>query len=198
MQILVPAHHRPTVGVLGVGGGKQLLFHQPEGAVHGTQFPFADDHLELRLKGVVVQLQVQQAVGFQLQAQFQVFRRQIFKIGGVVPGGEGVDLPALGLEDAGELFGPQGLGPPEHQMLEEVGNAGDARQFVAGAHLVVYLEGDDGQTVIREHEQRQAVGQGKALQGDLGLPGGRIEIPGWGHIFLLPCSLRLVYKMLIG
>ena len=66
-------------------------------------------------------------------------------------------------------------------MLEEVGNAGDARQFVPGAHLVVNLQGDDGQTVIREHEQRQAVGQGKALQGDLRLPGGRIEIPGWGH-----------------
>ena len=181
MQVLVPAHHRPTVGVLGIGGGEQLLFHQPEGAVHGAQLPFADDHLALRLEGVVVQLQVNQAVGFQLQAQFQVFRRQIFKIGGVILGGEGVDLPALGLEDAGELFGPQGLGAPEHQMLEEVGNAGDARQLVAGAHLIVNLQGDDGQAVIREHEQGEAVGQGKALQGDFGLPGGRIEIPGWGH-----------------
>ena len=184
--------------MLGVGGGKQLLFHQPEGAVHGAQFPFADDHLEFRLKGVVVQLQVNKAVGLQFQAQFQVFRRQIFKIGGVVPGGEGVDLPALGLEDAGELLGPQGLGAPEHQMLEEMRDAGDARQFVAGPHLVVNLEGDDGQTVIRQHEQRQAVGQGKVLQGDLGLPGSRIEIRGCGHIFLLPCSLRFIDKMPLG
>ena len=35
--------------------------------------------------------------------------------------------------------------------------------------------------MIREYEQGEAVGQGKALHGDFGLPGGRIKFPGWGH-----------------
>ena len=140
--------------MLGVGGGEQLLLHQPEGAVHRTQLALADDHLALRSEGLFVQLQVEQAVGFQLKPQLQVLGGQIFEVGSMVPGGEGVDFAAFGLEDAGELLRPQGLGAPEHQVLEKVGNAGDPGRLVAGAHLVVNLQGDDGQTVIRQHQDR--------------------------------------------
>ena len=105
VQILVPADHRPLVGVLGVGGGEQLLFHQTQGTVHAPKFALADYYLQLRGEGVVVQLQVQQAIRLQLEAQLQVLGGQVFEVRGIIPGGEGVDLPAPGLEDAGELFG---------------------------------------------------------------------------------------------
>ena len=78
----------------------------------------------------------------------------------MVLGGEGIDFAAFGLEDAGELLGPQGFGAPEHQVLEEVGNAGDAGQFMAGAHPVMDLQGDDGQALIRQDQQGETVGQG--------------------------------------
>ena len=63
VQILVPADHRPLVGMLGIGGGKELLFHQPQGAVDAPEFAFADHHLQFRREGIVIQLQIEQAVG---------------------------------------------------------------------------------------------------------------------------------------
>jgi hypothetical protein len=107
---------------------------------------------------------------------------QVFEIGGVVLGGEGVDLAALGLEDAGELLGPQGLGAAEHQVLEEVRDAGDARQLMPRAHLVMNLQGDDGEALVGKHQEGEAVVQGAGHQVDFRLPGRRVELLGWGHV----------------
>ena len=185
VQILVPADHRPLVGVLGVGGGEQFLFHQTQGTVHAPKFALADYYLQLRGEGVVVQLQVQQAIRLQLEAQLQVLGGQVFEVRGIIPGGEGVDLPAPGLEDAGELFGSPGFRPPEHQVFEEVGDAGDPRQFVPGAHMIMELQGDDGETGVGQDQKGEAIIQGVLHQVDSRLPGRRRELGGWGHRFLL-------------
>ena len=110
-----------------------------------------------------------------------MLRGQVFEIGGVVPGGEGVDLSALGLEDAGEFLRPQGFRTPEHQVFEEVADAGDALELKAGAHVVMELQGDHGHPGIGEHEQLEAVIQPIGDDGDLRLPGRRVQFGSKGH-----------------
>jgi len=44
----------------------------------------------------------------------------------------------------GRIPPAQGFRTTEHQVLKEVADAGDALEFVAGAHMVVELQGDRG------------------------------------------------------
>jgi hypothetical protein len=66
-------------------------------------------------------------------------------------------------------------------VLEEMGDAGNARKLVTRPDLIVNLQRDDGQTAVRKHEQSESVSQGKMLHDDLGLPGSRIKPSGRGH-----------------
>ena len=111
------------------------------------------------------------AVGLQAQGQLQVLGRQVLKVGGVVLGGEGIDFAALGLEQTGELLGTQFLRAPEHKVLKEVTDAGDAGKLVSGADLVMHLQGNHRHRLVREHHQGEAVLQLVRNYGDGGIPG---------------------------
>ncbi len=71
--------------------------------------------------------------------------------------GEGVVLAAILGDDLGELAGRDLVGALEHQMFEEVGDAGGARRLVGGADLVPDHLGHDRRAMIRDHQHLQAV-----------------------------------------
>ena len=71
--------------------------------------------------------------------------------------GEGVVLAAVPRNDLGELARRDRLGALEHQMLEEMGNAGGAARLVGGADLVPDHLGDDRSAVIRDDQHVKTV-----------------------------------------
>ncbi len=64
------------------------------------------------------------------------------------------DAQVLGLGDV-----PAAL---EHEVLEEVGEAGLAGLLVLGADVVPEVDGHDGRDVVGRHDDAQAVGAGCA------------------------------------
>ena len=79
------------------------------------------------------------------------------EIGGDVVIGEGVVLAAVLGDDLGELAGRDLVGALEHQMLEEMGDAGGARRLVGGADLVPDHLGHDRRAMIGDDQDLQAV-----------------------------------------
>ena len=86
-------------------------------------------------------------------------------VAGDVVGGEGVVLPALAGDRAGELALGHGRGPLEHQVLEEVREAGRAGLLVARAHPVPRLDRDDGAAAVFDDQHTKAVVEGRLGDG---------------------------------
>ena len=61
------------------------------------------------------------------------------------------------------------VGALEHQMLEEVGDAGGAARLVGGADLVPDHLSHHGSTVIGDDEELQAVGQSELADAGAGV-----------------------------
>ncbi len=158
-QVRIPADDRPAVRVLFVGEGHELLDDQAERAVYGTELAFAPHHFPFRLQALLRQPEILQAIRFQTGGQLQTVRREVFIIGGVVRGSEGVERPAVSLNDPREFLRAHLPGSFEHHVLEEMGDPGDARPFIAGAGGEVNLEGDHGQEMDFADQNAQAVGQ---------------------------------------
>ena len=74
-----------------------------------------------------------------------------------------VILAAIFLDDVGELLGPVFLGAPEHQVFEQMRDAGPAELLVARTHVVEDAEGRNRSLVIFQHQHSKAVGQGLGL-----------------------------------
>ena len=61
-------------------------------------------------------------------------------------------------------------------MFKQVGKAGAAHRLILGADVVPEVDGDPWQAMVFMKDDRQAVGQGIALEGNLvagGLPAGQ-------------------------
>ncbi len=86
--------------------------------------------------------------------------------------GRAVHRPAGGLHERDVL----GLGDMaralEHDVLEQVREAGLARDLVLRADVVPQVDGDDRSEVILGHDDPQAVGQSVVAERDLGDGGG--------------------------
>ena len=101
--------------------------------------------------------QVAHAVGLVAHHRRERVRRHGLVIGGVVPGGEGV-LAAADLGDLGaELAGLVVLRALEHQVLEEMRDAGFARRLVGAADLVPDHVRDDRRAVVGDDDDLHAV-----------------------------------------
>ncbi len=124
--------------MVGVAGRKQRLQfhprHAPERHVFDALPAFVLHDVALILEGRCERGAVEQkshARAFQPQRQFQLARRQGLEIVGAVSGGRTVACRGAGLAQILEV-GVLGdlLGPLEHHVFEEVGEAGLARGFV--------------------------------------------------------------------
>ena len=137
--------------------GVDLLDKQRVGAVFDARAPLLEDHVALRPDHLVGEDQVAHAVGLVAHHRRQRVRRHGLVEGGVVLGGEGV-LAAADLGDLGAEFAWLVVGRAlEHQMFEEMRDAGFAGRLVGAADLVPDHVGDDRGAVIRDDDDLHAV-----------------------------------------
>ena len=116
--------------------------------------------------------QVAHPVGFQFHHRRQQVGRDALIIGGVVARGEGILLPAIGLDDVREFAVRMAGRALEHQVLQKMRHARDARRLVGAADLVPDHMDHSGRAVILDHHHVHAV-----LKREFGDPLGR----GPGH-----------------
>ncbi len=106
-----------------------------------------------------VEPQVDHAVGFHLHHLAEAVLGDALEIGGRVVAGEGVVLAAEAADDLGELADRDLVGRLEHQMFEEMGDAGFAAHLVGGADPVPDHVGDDRRAVVGNDDDLHAVGE---------------------------------------
>ena len=111
------------------------------------------------------------AVGLHLHHGAELLLGDALVVGGDVLAGEGVVLAAEPGDDLGELADRDLVGRLEHQVLEEVGDAGDALGLVGGADLVPDHVRDDGRPVIGDDDDLHAVGERELAGAGLGAGG---------------------------
>ena len=157
LHLLHPADHRNAVGlVLPERRVDLLVEHRLRIAVDARAALF-QDHVALGLDDLVGEDEVAHAVGLEAHHLTERRRRHRLVEGGVVIGGEGVVGAADGRYGAVELArGVVGRGL-EHQMFEEVRDAGFAWRLVGAADLVPHHMGDDRGAVIGDDHHLHAV-----------------------------------------
>ena len=165
-----PADDRDTVGVVEILRGAHLLTQDGAGVVVDTLAAFLQDHIAFRQHHRVSQRQIGHAVGLQLHHQFQPVGGDGLEVGGVVPGSEGVILAAIAVDNAAELAGGQVAGAAEHQMFQEMRDAGGAALLVGRPGAVPDHVGDDRDAVVLHHDHLQPVFQREALRIEDGGP----------------------------
>ena len=127
-------------------------------------------------------------IGFEEQRAVEgAGRHRLEIIGAVEPGGA---VPVGGADrlEPPEEAARRILGAVEHEMLEEVGEAGLAPGLVLGADMIPDRDRDDRRLVVLVDDDAQAVGQREGLVGDVHLPDelgerrrGRRSLRGGGH-----------------
>jgi hypothetical protein len=141
--------------------------------------PLVLHHLALVVQGLLGQGRYQSAhpVGLEPQAQFEVLGRQGLEIVGPVRV-RGRVQRAAGALDEPHVFG---LGDVqrtlEHQVLEEVCEAGLALGLMSRAHVVPEVDADDRSAVVLAHDDAQPVGEAAGFNGPR--KAGRRNRRGW-------------------
>jgi hypothetical protein len=161
--------HERAVPVVRVGEGvehdrRQL---QPgEAAVRPVEHVDPDlllDHVDLVAQVFLGQPGAAHPVGLQEQRALQGVGRQGLEVVGVVQVGGAVEgAPrALYVSEVRQLL--QVFRALEHQVLEEVGEAGAPLRFRADAHVVHHRHADHRRGTVRREDHPQPVGQGEPL-----------------------------------
>ncbi len=162
-DVLHPANDRIAIGTGDIGGGLEPLLGQRLRLIFSTQPALFGDHL--RFLGDLFRLQQQMAhpVRFQTETEFQPLLFQGLEIGGVVAASESVLVSTISGDQAGK-FAARHVGRAfEHQMFQQVGNAGQPARFVAGADLVPDLRDHHRGAMVLAHQHFQAVVQSKFM-----------------------------------
>jgi len=162
----------------GEGEPAELLVGEPLDLVVDPLHALVGHHLALRLEHRRLDGEVDHAVGLQLDHHLEVAGRHRVPVVGPVDPGAGVAVAAGGLDQAIELAGRARAGLAEHEVLEQVGHPGLARQLVARADRLPGLIRQDGRRPVGHDDEAQAVVQAVApdLESgervcDLGCPG---------------------------
>ena len=162
-----------AVGV--ADGNKRLQLHARHAAQRNVFHPLAAlvlDHVALVGEGFAEGGPIEQkphARAFQPQPQLKLRCRQGFEVVGPIRAGGSVARRGPGLGQILEV-GVLGdvLGALEHHVLEQVGEAGLAGDFVLRADLVPNLDVDDGHAVVDVQEDIEPVRQAILLEIDVG------------------------------
>ena len=125
-----------------------------------------EDDVALGQHHLVGEHQAGHAVGLEFHHGLELLARHALVIAGVVVRGEGVFLAADARRRLREPAGRILRGALEHQVFEEMREAGFARRLVGGADLVPDHVGDDRRAVVGNDDQLEPVRQREV--GDLG------------------------------
>ena len=169
-NLVLPADHRPAVGMIDEERGLRRLGELRAGIVVGARTALLQHDLALRQHVGVGEHQAGHAIGFEFHQCAQMLARNALEIGGVIGPGERVLLPADGGDDLGE-FAARILGRAlEHQVFEEMRDARLALFFVRGADAIPDHVRDHRRAAVGDHDHLESVAEHEA--GDLG-PGRR-------------------------
>ena len=158
-HLVHPADDGDAIGMVLIERGRHLLGQEARRAVLGARAALLEDHLALGRHLLLGELQVHHAVGFHLHHGLEPVLGDALEVAGHVVGGEGVVLAAEPGDDLGEGAGGDLVRRLEHQVLEEVGDARDARRLVGRADAIPDVVRDDGSAVVRHDHHLQAVGE---------------------------------------
>ena len=131
------------------------------GVVGDPHVEFFEHDVALRQHVFILQDQAGHAIGLELHHFGQLLARHPLEIAGIVGRREGVLVAADPKHGLGKLTGRMLAGALEHQMFEKVREARFAGRLVGGADLVPDHLRDDRSAVIRDHQNLQAVAEGK-------------------------------------
>jgi len=147
-----------AVGVNPKGGSRQLLVQQKGGIVF-VALALADDDRPLSGDLVGVEEGVGHAVGFDVEGEVGLGRRQRLKVSGEVVPGHAVEIAAFPRDGLIELLpGPTG-GSLEQHVFHPVGDAGDPQVFVAAADAIPDPDTGHRRAVRFAQHDRQTVFQ---------------------------------------
>ncbi len=146
---------------LRVGHGGQPL---ERGAVGHVVVPLPAlvlHHVALVLQALLVQRGEQRAhpVGLEPQGQLEFVGRHRLEVVGALEAGGAVERTAGALHEFEVPVARHLRGPLEHQVLEEVCQAGAALHLVPGADVVPQAHGGDRRLVVLGEHHAQAVGE---------------------------------------
>ncbi len=165
--------------------GQDVLVHAPVGGVLALAL-LVLHHAALRIQFLLPDRaeQVAHAVRFHPQRQVQGGGRHGLEVVGAVGPGGAVHVVSADFLERLEIAALVVFRAGEHQVFEQVGEAGLAGRLVAGADVVPDAHRHHRRLVVLVHHHGQAVGQGEAGVGDLrhgGLGGQhRQRGAGWG------------------
>ena len=118
-----------------------------------------ENHVALGQDFLFVETQIDHAVGFHLHHRLQAVLGDALEVAGRIVAGEGVVLAAEPADDLGEFADGDLLRRLEHQVFEEVGDAGNAAHLVRRPDPVPDHVGDDRGAVIGDDDDLHAVGE---------------------------------------
>jgi hypothetical protein len=132
-----------------IGGGSDALVEDPGGIVL-AHFELVADHGHFAIEIGARDAGVNHTVGFEFEAKAKILLGggHGFEVIGAVEIGGGVKLRAVGTKlrhDVLTLFGAL-----EHHVFQQVGHAGFAIPFVAGADHIRDVDGDGGLGIVGE------------------------------------------------
>ncbi len=139
------------------GDGAHLFAEEPTRIVLGAGPPLLDDDLTLRVDLLRIEEQILHAVRLEIEHEVELIRCDVDVVRGDVLRGERVVLAAVLLDEPRELLGAVARRPLEHQMLEEMRDAGRAPVLVARADSVPHLERHDRTPRVLDQQDAQPV-----------------------------------------
>ncbi len=159
LDLVAPADHRHAVGVMGEDGGLHRLVQLRARVGVAMHAPLLQNHVALGGDDLVGEHEAGHAVGLVGHHQAEMLLGDALKIGGVVVAGEGVLLAADLRHDFRErALGMLG-GALEHEMFEEMRDAGLARGIVGRSVAVPHHMRDDGRAMVGNDDHRHAVAE---------------------------------------
>ena len=145
---------------------------RPAGSVLGALTALVLDHVALVVERLLETRAVEQEphpVALQPQRELELVGRHDLEVVGSILRGRAVDVGGARLLQVLEVLVLRDvLRPLEHHVLEQVGEAGAPRGFVARADLVPDVDHHLGHAVILVQDHLEAVRQGVLLEVDLG------------------------------
>ncbi len=131
-----------------------------------THFVLHDATLLVHASGVDDAEEMAHAVRFHPQRDVERGRRHVLEIIGAVFVRRAVLVGRADPLERLDVVIVEMFAAVEHQVLEQMREAGPAGPLVLGAHVVPDVHGHDGRLVVLVHQQRQAVFQDEPLIGD--------------------------------